>query len=73
MNTAILDSRRPPALAQGDFRHPDDLVRLLSLDHLAKIRRTLTCHWHRDADGRLVCAWAPDLGACRLGDHHDLT
>jgi hypothetical protein len=73
MNTAILDVRQPAALAQDDFRHSDDLVRVLALDRLAETRRTLACHWHRDADGRLVCAWAPDLGACRLVDRHDLT
>ena len=40
-----------------------DLVRLFALDRLPA-RRRLICHWHHDADGRLIAVWEPDLGSC---------
>ena len=62
MTTAILDLR--PAARPG-INRPDegtrDLVRLFALDRVPKARRPLVCHWHRDADGRLVCIWEPDI------------
>jgi hypothetical protein len=38
-----------------------DLVRLFVLDNLPVARRQLVCHWRRQADGRLACAWEPDI------------
>jgi hypothetical protein len=38
-----------------------NLVRLFALDCLPAGRRTLVCHWRRDADGRLACTWEPDI------------
>ena len=32
-----------------------------ALDDLPAVRRQLVCHWRRDADGRLVCSWEPDI------------
>lgn len=63
MNTAILDVRPAVATASGEFCRSGDLVRLLSLDQLADMRRALACHWHRDDDGHLTCAWAPDVAS----------
>jgi hypothetical protein len=37
------------------------LVRLFALDRLPAGRRRLVCRWHRDVDGRLACAWEPDI------------
>jgi hypothetical protein len=60
MTTAILDFRpAAPGLAASE-RSGIDLVRLLALDRLPA-KRPLLCHWHRDGDGRLSCAWEPDL------------
>ena len=72
MKTAILDTR--PGLVPGPSRTPDrrtlgvrkqraagDLVRLLALDTLPAHRRTLSCRWRRDADGRLAALWEPDI------------
>jgi hypothetical protein len=62
MTAAILDVRPAARLgavpAQGATT---DLVRLFALDRLPGRRRRLACHWRRDADGRLVCTWEPDI------------
>jgi len=65
MNTAFLIFRpaKAPAAHISDtaVRHSGaDLVRLFALDRLPA-RRRLACHWHRDADGRLIGVWEPDL------------
>jgi len=39
-----------------------NLLNLFVLDAPPMSARRLVCHWRRDADGRLACAWAPDIG-----------
>jgi hypothetical protein len=34
-----------------------NLVFLFALDQIPVSTQRLVCHWHRDAGGRLVCAW----------------
>jgi hypothetical protein len=34
-----------------------NLVLLFELDPIPVSAQRLVCHWHRDADSRLVCAW----------------
>jgi hypothetical protein len=63
MTTAILEFR--PAATPGAAPRETaatDLVRLFALDRIATARRSLVCHWHRGADGRLVRNWEPDIG-----------
>ena len=67
MNTAFLVFRpaKVPAARVSNpavRRSAADLVRLFALDRLP-VRRRLICHWHRDADGRLIGVWEPDLAA----------
>jgi hypothetical protein len=38
-----------------------NLVPLFPLDPIPVLAQRLFCHWHSDADGRLVCAWEPDI------------
>ena len=38
-----------------------NLVFLFPLDPIPVLAQRLVCHWHRDADSRLVCAWEPDI------------
>jgi hypothetical protein len=38
-----------------------NLVLLFALDRIPVSTHRLVCHWHHNADGRLVCAWEPDL------------
>jgi hypothetical protein len=70
MTAAILNTRR---LALPETVLPQDttidLLRLFGLDR-APPRRRLVCHWHRDADGKLVAAWEPEIGSAfaRAGD-----
>ena len=59
MNAAFLDVL--PAAAPARRSSTADLVRLFALDRLP--RRRLIRHWHREADGRLVCAWTSDLAS----------
>jgi hypothetical protein len=62
MTAAILEIR--PAAAPGIVPPKGattNLVRLFVLDRLQAGRRTLVCHWRRDADGRLACIWEPDI------------
>jgi hypothetical protein len=62
MNAAILDAR--PAVMPGIVTPANsvtrDLVRVFALDRLPVARHGLACHWRRDADGRIACAWEPD-------------
>ena len=63
MSAAILEFR--PAAAPGIVPPKTgeaDLLRLFALDRLAGVPRRLVCRWHRDAEGRLCCAWEPDIG-----------
>jgi hypothetical protein len=60
MTAANLDVR--PAVAPGIVApSATNLVLLSALDRMPVSARQLVCHWHRDADGRLVCAWEPDI------------
>jgi hypothetical protein len=54
----IRSSAAPSIVPRTDTR---DLVRLLGLDCLTIARPRLVCRWYRDADGRLSCAWEPDI------------
>jgi hypothetical protein len=57
---ANLDVR--PAIASGIVApHASNLVLLFALDPIPISKQRLVCHWHRKADGRLVCVWEPDL------------
>ena len=59
MTTANLNVR--PAIVPGTVApSATNLVLLFALDRMPVSARQLVCHWHRDADGRLVCAWEPD-------------
>jgi hypothetical protein len=62
MTAAILEIR--PAAAPDSVPPTGattNLVRLFALDSRQAGRRTLVCHWRRDADGRLACIWEPDI------------
>jgi hypothetical protein len=60
MTAANLDVR--PAIVPGIVApSTTNLVLLSSLDRMPVSARQLVCHWHRDTDGRLVCAWEPDI------------
>jgi hypothetical protein len=58
MTAATLEIRPATVPPQGAT---PNLVRLFALDCLPAGRRTLVCHWRRDADGRLTCIWEPDI------------
>ena len=53
-----------PAIASGIVA-PDatNLVLLFALDRIPVSTHRLVCHWHRKADGRLVCAWEPNISS----------
>jgi hypothetical protein len=38
-----------------------NVVFLFKLDPIPVSAQRLVCHWHRDADSGLVCAWEPDI------------
>jgi len=62
MNTTILKFRaatRPCSVV----RTTADLLELFALDRLPVHRPRLVAHWHRQADGRLACAWEPDVSS----------
>jgi hypothetical protein len=47
-----------PAAAPGIVApNASNLVLLFALDPIPVSAQRLVCHWHRDADSRLVCAW----------------
>ena len=51
-----------PAVAPGTVApNASNLVLLFALDPIPVSAQRLVCHWHRDADGRLVCAWESDI------------
>ena len=56
----VLEIRPAAAPGTADDAARRDLARLFALDRLPAGRR-LACHWHRDADGRLVAAWEVDV------------
>ena len=59
MTTANPDVR--PAIAPGLVEpSAKNLVLLFSVDPMPVPPHRLVCHWHHDADRRLVCAWKPD-------------
>ena len=60
MAAANLDVR--PAIASGIVApNATNLVLLFAPDSIPVPAQRLVCHWHRDADSRLVCAWEPDI------------
>jgi hypothetical protein len=60
MTAANLDLR-PPIASRIVAPNATNLVLLFALDSILVSAHRLVCHWHRDAYGRLVCAWEPDL------------
>ena len=60
MTAANLDVR--PAIAP-DIVEPSaaNLILLFALAPMPVSAQPLVCYWHRDAVGRLVCAWEPDI------------
>jgi hypothetical protein len=60
MTAANLDVR--PAIAP-DIAEPSaaNLILLFALAPMPASAQPLVCYWHRDAVGRLVCAWEPDI------------
>ena len=51
-----------PAAAPGIVApNASNLVLLFALDPIPVSTQRLVCHWHREADSRLVCAWEPDI------------
>jgi hypothetical protein len=66
MKAAILDIRHLalPKMASVETGRAQQttlvVLRLFGLDR-APARRCLVCHWHRDADGKLVAPWALDI------------
>ena len=60
MAAANLDVR--PAIASGIVApNATNLVLLFALDSIPVSKQRLVCRWHRNADGRLVCAWEPNI------------
>jgi hypothetical protein len=60
MTAENLDVR--PATAPGVVTpNSTNLVLLLALEAKPVSAQRLVCHWHRDADGRLVCAWESEI------------
>ena len=64
MAAANLDVR--PAIASGIVTpNATNLVLLFALDSIPVSKQRLVCHWHRNADGRLLCAWEPNISSDR--------
>jgi hypothetical protein len=60
MTAANLDVR--PVIAPGIVApNATNLVLLFALDAKPVSAQRLVCRWHRDANGRLVCVWEPDI------------
>ena len=60
MTAENLDVR--PATAPGVVTpNSTNLVLLFALDPIPVSTQRLVCHWHREADSRLVCAWEPNI------------
>jgi len=55
-----------PAVAPGIVApNATNLVFLFALDPIPVSAQRLVCHWHCDADGRLFCAWEPNISSDR--------
>ena len=64
MAAANLDVR--PAIASGIVApNATNLVLLFALDSIPVSKQWLVCRWHRNADGRLLCAWEPNISSDR--------
>ena len=64
MAAANLDVR--PAIASGIVApNASNLVFLFPLDPIPVLAQRLVCRWHRNADGRLLCAWEPNISSDR--------
>jgi hypothetical protein len=51
-----------PVVAPGIVApNASNIVLLFALDPIPVSAQRLVCHWHCDADSRLVCAWKPDI------------
>ena len=61
MTTAILN-RRPANVPGLDLSESStaELARIVALDRIPT-RRQLVCRWRRDAAGRIVASWQPDI------------
>ena len=58
-----------PVVAPGTVApNASNLVLLFELDPIPVSAQRLVCHWHRNADSRLVCAWEPDIHRSRILD-----
>ena len=59
---AAADPDVGPTIASGIVApNATNLVLLFALDRIPVSTHRLVCHWHRNADGRLVCGWEPDI------------
>jgi hypothetical protein len=55
-----------PAIASGIVApNATNLVLLFALDSIPVSKQRLVCRWHRNADGRLLCAWEPNISSDR--------
>ena len=59
---AAANQMSAPAIASGIVA-PDatNVVLLFARNPIPVSAHRLVCHWHRDADSRLVCAWEPGI------------
>ena len=62
-----------PAIASGIVApNATNLVLLFALDSIPVSKQRLVCRWYRNADGRLLCAWEPNIspdGASSIGNN----
>ena len=62
MAAANLDVR--PAIASGIVApNATNLVLLFALDRIPVSKQRLVCRWYRNLDGRLLCAWEPNISS----------
>jgi hypothetical protein len=60
MTAANIDVRL--AVARGILAaNESNIVFLFAHDPIPVSAQRLVCHWHRDADSRLVCVWESDI------------
>jgi hypothetical protein len=58
-----------PAIVSGIVApNATNLVLLFALDSIPVSKQRLVCRWHRNADGRLRCAWAKHILRSRILD-----